>query len=178
MQPTDLFNAPVPGQSLTRSKENKMPMEMPPKLNTLEEALDHMFGVIMSKKFGKHLATLVVKDKKAHMDRIASQMVQSGIIGGLYSVDVGMLLVEPVLIMLIFAAAQLDATVSFSTDSGYEDRTGFDYLTDAVLQQDPDTTVQLGIPDGEMAEAQGEQGEAELPKDTKPTPPTSPLLGG
>ncbi len=173
MQPTDLFNAPVPGQSLTRSKENKMPMELPPKLTTLEEALDHMFGVIMSKQFGKHLATLVVKDKKAHIDRIASQMVQQGILGGLYSVDVAMLLVEPVLCMLIFAAAQLDATVSFSTDTGYEDRTGFDYLTDAVMKQDPDDTVQLGVPDSEKEEAQAEQGEAKVPQS-----PTSPLIGG
>lgn len=180
MKPEQLFNAPVPGQSLTRSPEAKGPWEMPPKLTTPEEAMDHMLGVIMSKKFAQNLATLLRKDKKAHIDKIASQMVQEGFIGGLWTVDIAMLIIEPVLCMLVFAAAQLDASVSFSTDSGYEDRTGFDYLTDAVMDADPEVNANMGIPAEEISETKGAVEESQPTPEVpaQPPAPISPLIGG
>lgn len=182
MKPEQLFNAPVPGQSLTRSPEQKGPWEQPPKFIDPEDALDHLFGVVMSKQFASHLATIVSKDKKAFIDRIASSMLQEGFLNGLWTVDMMMLLVEPLVIMLVYAASLLDATVSFSTDSGYEDRTGFDYFTDAVLGQPADDAMiqqPTSEDKAEASEATGDNQGTESPTAPNPTAPRqSPLVGG
>lgn len=182
MTPDKLFNAPVPGQSLTRSPEAKGPWEQPPKFVTTEEALDHLFGVVMSKGFAQNLAKIVSRDKKAFIDRIASAMLQEGFINGLWTVDVLMLLVEPLIVLLVYAASLLDATVSFSTDSGYEDRTGFDYLTDAVLGQPADDAMIPKETNEQKLDAAMNAGDnqgTDAPTAPNPVAPQqSPLVGG
>lgn len=138
MQPEDIFSAPIPGQSLTRDPEMRGPWEMPPKLNTPNQALDHLFKVVTSPEFIKAYDKLLEEDRKFYVDELAVGMLQEGFINGLWTVDMMMLLVEPLIAMMVWAAAQLDRSPSFSTDTGYEDRTGFEEITGMVVEEAPE----------------------------------------
>lgn len=133
MGPEQLFTGPIPGQSLTRSPDQRGPYEQPPKFARAEDALDHLLLMVTDKKFIKNYAFLLRKNKQLKLDKMVSAVLQQGFVHGLWTVDVAMLLVEPLLCLMVWAAAQQDASVTFSTDTGYEDRTGFDYVTNALV---------------------------------------------
>lgn len=170
MSAEQIFNGPIPGQSLTQDPEMRGPWEMPPKFNTPNQAIDHLFKVVTSRGFIKHLDNLLSEDKKFYIDEIASGMLSEGFMQGLWTVDVMMLLVEPLITLLIWDAAQLNLSPSFSNDTGYEDRTGFEDLTRDLVESD------------EVPEAPEET--LEEPEATRATSPltsnipSSPLTGG
>lgn len=185
MPQNPLTNAPIPGQSLTRSPDQKGPWEMPPKFPNTMEAMDHLLGVVSNRKFMKNYARLVAKDKKLFVDRLASSMLQEGFINGMWTVDTMMLLIEPLIALLVWAAAQLDATVSFSNDTGFEDRSGFDYSDDAIMQTlNPENAIEQP-PEEDVQDAQAELSEQQgteapvNPNVAAPSQgPSSPLVGG
>lgn len=169
-----VFNAPIPGQSLTQDPGSRGPWEMPPKFTTTNQALDHLFNVVTSKNFIQSYGELLMEDKKFYTDELAAGILSEGFINGLWTTDTMMLLMEPLIILMVWAAAQLDKSPSFSTDTGFEDRTGFEALTDIVVED---------IPEEPPVEPE------EVPEEpTEPTPPivsqleggqqTSPLVGG
>jgi len=167
MGPENLFSGPIPGQSLTRSPDQRAPYEMPPKFPDTAAAMDHLLLMVHNEKFIRNFATLVKKNKKMYLDKMVSAILQQGFVHGMWTVDTAMLLIEPLLCLLVWAAAQQDATVSFSTDTGYEDRTGFDYVTDALVG-DPNE-VAIGKPtDKEVIET----------KEVVEPSQQSPLVGG
>lgn len=168
MQPEDVFSAPIPGQSLTRDPEMRGPWEMPPKFNTPNQCLDHLLKVVTSKEFIRAYDKLLEEDKRFYVDELAVGMLQEGFINGLWSVDIMMLLVEPLIAMMVWAAAQLDRSPSFSTDTGYEDRTGFEEITGMVVEEAPT------IPE----EPQGSPEEAPITSALTANIPQSPLTGG
>lgn len=132
----NLFSAPIPGESLTRDPSSRMPCEMPPKFNTPNKALDHLFKVVTSENFIKNYMVVLEEDKKCHIDKVVVGMLSEGFLNGLWTVDMMMLLVEPLTIMMVWAAAQLRKSVSFSNDTGYEDRTGFEEIMGLVADED------------------------------------------
>lgn len=137
MQPTDILKGPVPGQSLTQNPEMRGPWEQAPKFNTPNKALDHLFTVVTSKGFMDSYDTLLREDKKFYTDELVANMLSEGFINGLWTVDMMVLLVEPLTVMMVWAAAQLRRSPTFSNDSGYEDRTGFEELTGLVTEDVP-----------------------------------------
>lgn len=138
MQPTDILKGPIPGQSLTQSPEMRGPWESAPKFTTPSQAIDHLFSTVTSKGFIEAYDTLLAKDKKFYTDELVTNMLSEGFINGLWTVDTMMLLVEPLTIMMVWCAAQLRRSPSFSNDSGYEDRTGFEELTGMIAEEVPE----------------------------------------
>jgi len=171
-----LFNGPIPGESLTRSPSERGPYEMPPKFASTAEAMDYLLGVITSDNFIDNFAEIIKPDKAIFVDKLTAELVKEGFINGLWTVDTAMLLVEPLMALMIWAAAQLDATVSFSNDTGYEDRTGFDYVTDALIG-DPNEIMIQQPEEGEL-EQEGLDEQPEIPEQPNAPVGASPLLGG
>lgn len=176
MQPEAIFNSPIPGQALTQSPEMRGPWESPPAMNTANQVLDHFYGVVTSPKFIENYATLISEDKQFFVDELAVAMLQEGFLKGLYTVDTMVLVVEPVIVLLVWAGAQLGYPVSFSTDSGYEDRTGFEALVgmtaEDAIPQAPEEA--LGAGQGMAEQSPPLQDPAEMPAAN----PQSPLVGG
>ena len=149
-----LFNAPIPGQSLTGDPDSRGPWEMPPKFPTANQAIDHLYKVVTSKDFIKNYDTLLNEDKGSYTDELVAGMLEEGFLHGLWSVDVLLLLIEPLTIMMVWCAANLNKSPSFATDTGYEDRTGFEELTGMVsddlnLEGTEESAVQMdpaGLP--------------------------------
>lgn len=169
MQPENIFNGPIPGQSLTQDPDSRGPWEMPPKFSNPNQAIDHLFRVVTSTSFIRNLDTILQEDKQFYLDEIASSMVEEGFMNGLWTPDIGLLIIEPLIIMLVWASAQLNRSPTFSNDTGYEDRTGYENLTGAVMD----------APEGPVEE----QVEPEEFSETTPSPlvsniPQSPLTGG
>lgn len=171
MQPEDIFNAPIPGQSLTQDPDTRGPWEMPSKFSTANQAIDHLFTVVTSEEFIRSFSTLLQEDKKFHTDELVTNMLMEGFMNGLWTPDMMLLLVEPLTVMMVWAAAQLGRSPSFSNDTGYEDRTGFEGIVGLVA-------------DDEIAE--GPVDVPEEPEESQEPPqspltsniPQSPLTGG
>lgn len=183
MQPENVFNAPIPGQSLTQDPEMRSPWENPPAMNAANQALDHFYGVVTSNKFIESYAELISEDKQFFVDELAVGMLQEGFLNGLYTPDTMVLLVEPLIILLVWAAAQLGFPVSFSTDSGYEDRTGFEELinmtTEDAIPQEPEepiTNEQEPVEEPPAAAEPPTVGAGAIPAGASPA--QSPLVGG
>ena len=177
MQPEDLFNAPIPGQSLTQDPNSRGPWEMPPKFNSVNAATDHLFKTIMSPSFIDALSTIASEDKKFYVDELVAAILSEGFLNGLWTVDAMLLLVDPLTAMLVWAYSHLDASPTFSTDTGYEDRTGFeDLVSEALGDTDTPTapTATQEIPE-DPQETQGPTG-AQSPLTSNV--PQSPLTGG
>lgn len=153
MAAEQIFNAPIPGQSLTQDPNMRGPWEMPPKFSSANQAIDHLFSVVTSEKFITNYDKLMSEDKKFYVDRLATSMLEEGFINGLWSVDVMLMLVEPLIIQLVWAAAQLDRSPSFSNDTGYEDRTGFEDVTQMVLEGAEVPTAPQETPEEAQMEA-------------------------
>lgn len=145
MQSTDVFKGPVPGQSLTQDPEMRGPWESAPKFNTANQAIDHLFTVVTSKGFIDAFDTLLREDKRFYTDELVINMLSEGMMNGLWTPDLMMLLVEPLTIMMVWAASQLNRSPSFSNDTGYEDRTGFEELTGMVADVEPEAPVEAPL---------------------------------
>jgi|TARA_R110002072_G_scaffold133879_2_gene274441 hypothetical protein len=109
----DLLDAPIPGQALT-GEPGAYPWEQPPQLTTVDEAVEHyipMFneeeilsGVLSHIEGGVALATM------------ADLITKGGVMTGLHSIDVG-IMVAPVLVeMMITAADAADIEYTIGTE--------------------------------------------------------------
>jgi hypothetical protein len=98
-----VFDAPIPGQSLTGELGSK-PWEQPPKYNTVEEALDFYLPRLSN---GDLLTPLLDELEEGIPVVSLVNIIQSGgTMQGLHTIDIG-LLISPVLVE--FIAAQADA---------------------------------------------------------------------
>lgn len=85
---TDLFKAPIPGQSLTDEPRNAA-WENPPEMNTVEEAVIYYIEKISDEDSLDDLALLF--DLGANIQDITETLVIMGTMKGLHTVDVQML---------------------------------------------------------------------------------------
>jgi len=88
----DLFQAPVPGQSLTDEPRNA-PWENPPDLNTVEEAAEYYIKRLSKEKALDDMS--LVFQLGGDLDTVTETVVTMGTMKGVHSVDVQML-VKPV----------------------------------------------------------------------------------
>jgi hypothetical protein len=171
MKAEGIFSGPIPGQSLTADPSSPAPHELPPKFTTVNQASDYLYNIVTDKKFIKNYATLLQEDKKFYVDALVYNMLSEGFINGLWTVDLMVLLVEPLTILMIWVAGLLDKSPSFTTDTGYEDRTGYEELMSAL-----DAEEVVEEPEEVVEEAPVEP-EAPTSPLTNQVPP-SPLTGG
>lgn len=171
MEPESIFNGPIPGQSLTNSPDSRGPWEMPPKFSTANQAMDHLFKTVTSPQFIKSYDTLLSEDKTFYTDELAVQILMEGFLNGLWTPDMMLLLVEPLMVMMVWAAAQLDRSPTFSNDTGYEDRTGFEEIMGLIDDDE--------IPEGPVDTPEEPQEPDVAPQSALTSNvPQSPLTGG
>ena len=92
------FDAPVPGQSLTDTPGN-YPWEHPPQFTDPEEATEFMWQTLHTEEFMEQVIGML--DAGVPIEAIARVIVFGGFVEGKFTPDVGFLITEPVMKMLM-----------------------------------------------------------------------------
>jgi len=99
----DLFNGPIPGESLT-SEPGNYPWEQPPLHADPMDALEYHMEQLTDEKVTDNVLGMI--DIGVPLSIVSKTMLSSAIMNGIHSVDVKMLL-EPVLVMQLKAIAEV-----------------------------------------------------------------------
>jgi hypothetical protein len=91
------FDAPVPGQSLTDTPKNA-PWEHPPQFTTLKDATNWLFDRFTNEDMVIQLLTLL--ESGMSVEDVARIVVFSGFMNGKWTVDLGMLLAKPAVLII------------------------------------------------------------------------------
>ena len=100
------FNAPTPGESLTRDPEQKFPWERPPEINDVDTAIKEVFVMLTERKSLINLLGLL-KDGQP-VDEIAQMVAYRGMSVGKYNSDLMLLLLEPLMYLIIAIAEEYE----------------------------------------------------------------------
>ena len=93
----DAFDAPIPGQSLTHELSDR-PWQNPPEYNTIEEALDFYIPRITKPDMAARLLDTI--ETKIPLTSIADTLTLGGVLQGLHTIDVAVLL-NPIIVELM-----------------------------------------------------------------------------
>jgi hypothetical protein len=99
---TSDFDAPIPGQGLTAERGSR-PWQTAPELSTLEEGVDFYVSRIVQPKMAAQLLDII--EMKIPLTAIAETLTLGGVMQGLHTVDVGVL-VNPILVELMEGLAK------------------------------------------------------------------------
>lgn len=94
---------PIPGQSLTQDPDNRMPWETPPEFTDVQEFVDEAFLDITDEDNMPHV--LDAMRAEIPVEYLAEQYLQRQIQLGKINPDLMMLAVEPIIYILLHAAA-------------------------------------------------------------------------
>ena len=109
----DLIDSPIPGQSLT-SEPGNYPWEQPPKLNTVDEAVEHYVPMFNEEEILSGVLSHI--EGGVELTTMADLITKGGVMTGLHSIDVG-IMVAPVLVeMMITAAEAADIEYKIGTE--------------------------------------------------------------
>ena len=97
----DLLDAPIPGQSLTGEK-GAYPWEQPPKLNTVDEAAEHYIPMFNEEEILSGILSHI--EAGVTLTTMADLITKGGVMTGLHSIDVG-IMVSPVLVEMMITSA-------------------------------------------------------------------------
>ena len=100
---TNMFDAPIPGQSLTDEPGN-YPWEHPPQTASIEEATDAVYESIMKEENMARMFTLLRMG--IPIEALVKVITFSGFLEGKWTVDVAKLL-EPIVAMMVAGEAAL-----------------------------------------------------------------------
>ena len=120
-EPEDnIFDAPIPGQSLTDEPGN-YPWEHPPQTASVEEAADFVYESLMKKENMERMFTLLRMG--IPIEALVKVITFAGFLEGKWTVDVAKLL-EPIVAMMITGEASL-ANISAKVNLGDAGDTDF-----------------------------------------------------
>ena len=100
------FNAPTPGESLTRDPEQKFPWERPPEIIDVDTAIKEVFVMLTERKSLVELLNLLNNGQP--VDEIAQMVAYRGMSVGKYNSDLMLLLLEPIMYLIIAIAEEYD----------------------------------------------------------------------
>ena len=100
------FNAPTPGESLTRDPEQKFPWERPPEINDVDTAIKEVFVMLTERKSLVELLNLLNNGQP--VDEIAQMVAYRGMSVGKYNRDLMILLLEPLMYLIIAIAEEYE----------------------------------------------------------------------
>ena len=100
-----MFEAPVPGQSLTK-EPGRYPWESPAQFNNIDEAMQHYMNRFQDEKVMFNLFSLM--EAKVPITTIAESMILHGFAEGLYTPDVGLLVANDLMEILVGMAKEAD----------------------------------------------------------------------
>ena len=92
------FDTPIPGQSLTDTPGN-YPWEHPPQFTDPEEATEFIWQTLHTEEFMEQVIGML--DAGVPIEAIARVIVFGGFVEGKFTPDVGFLITEPVMKMLM-----------------------------------------------------------------------------
>jgi len=95
----DPFQGPVPGQALTNSPDQKYPWDTPPEETNVKQATERVFLEILKDENLERVATLM--NNNVPIADIAGSLVFIGFTKGKWNPDLGALLMEPIMYMLL-----------------------------------------------------------------------------
>ena len=92
------FNAPIPGESLTAELGGR-PWQTPPKLATVDEAIDYYMERMSSEDFMEQVVDVL--ESGVPVSTIANTLQLASVMDGIHTVDVGTLVVPVIMEMMI-----------------------------------------------------------------------------
>ena len=134
---TDLFQAPIPGQSLTDEPKNS-PWESPPDINTVEEATEYYIKKLSKPDVLDDVA--LVFQLGGTLRNVSETLATMGTMQGVHSVDVQMLVAPVVaeylrMAMLTYGIEVQDDLVSDEELSLAKENARMDTLIAAAIEQ-------------------------------------------
>ena len=116
-----LFEAPIPGQSLTNSPEEPYPWEGPPQITSQKEAMNKIFLDIIKPENMETLGTAM--SDGIPIAGLAEVLIKTSFQKGKINADLAVTLMEPVMYMLLSVAEKIGVDPVLSDDEE-EDRSG------------------------------------------------------
>ncbi len=114
-----LFDAPIPGQSLTREM-GSAPFEMPPQYTDVNEALEYIFDKLTRPR--EVVKLVLVLKKGMPVEYLARALLFEGFAKGKWTPDMGMLMLRIVMGMMIAIAVQKGVNPKlFNPDNAYNE---------------------------------------------------------
>ena len=130
----DIFDRPIPGQSLTDEPKN-YPWEHPPQFTDLREARDRIFDNLTEEESIQQLLTMLSANVPA--EAVVRTILFAGFTEGKFSVDTAILL-APVVLMQVVSIAKAAGLEKFNI---LMDEKPDDNFTKAMLRVSEDTGV-------------------------------------
>lgn len=152
------FNAPIPGESLTAELGDR-PWQKPPQYSTVEDALEYYVPRLTDKDFESDL--LDTMELGVPVTTMANSIQITGVMQGLHTVDVGLLLIPVLMEMIAFLGDRANIEYKMGTDKKPKGKIS-------------DSKLQLAL--HKMKEAEGN--EEELPVEEMPEPVEEPVPSG
>jgi hypothetical protein len=109
-----MFDAPIPGQSLTQSPDTPLPYETPPEFTNVEEAQEWIFEHLTDPDSIPELIGFI--SDGVPIEILATQVVFGGMAVGKWNTDLMLLLIEPAVYTLLFIAEQSGVDYILSYD--------------------------------------------------------------
>ena len=110
---TPMFDAPIPGQSLTAELGSR-PWQSPPKLTTVEDALDYYIPKLSSPDRVNTLLNLI--EQGVPLVLIADSLQSISVMEGLHTIDVGILVIPVLVETMIYLAEEADVKYTVGTE--------------------------------------------------------------
>ena len=152
------FDAPIAGQSLT-AEVGARPWQNPAQYSTLEEALDWYLDRFDNDEIINELLTVV--ESGVSLATIANSMQLGGVMQGIHSVDIGILVAPIIIEMLKYLSEQTDTKYSIG-----DEKVETDEIPSAVLNRAIN----------ELAKQRGDTVVEEEQKEEEETPEPSGLM--
>lgn len=147
----NLFQAPIPGQSLTDTPRNA-PWERPSEYNTVEDAVTHYIRTLSDDNTMDDIA--MAFEMGADLKTMTEVLMLSGSMKGLHTVEVGML-AGPVVASYIKAAMQTYGVDTPETPISYEEVSTANEKRRlaTVIEQAIEQAIADGAPEGDTGVA-------------------------
>lgn len=108
-----ILRAPIPGQSLTKEL-GAYPWQKPPKLSTVQEALEHYATKITDPEINDSL--LDALEMGTPVTSIAEIVVQSSAMEGIHTIDVSILILPLVMELIAYVADEAEIDYNMGLD--------------------------------------------------------------
>ena len=135
----NVFDGPIPGQSMTASPDSKMAWDGPPKYSSVREASEAIFLDLLEDKNLKAVTKLMAGGTP--ITDVTHMLLVAGFSKGQFNPDLMMLLIEPVMYMLMAIADKVGIT-DVKMYSGEEEDEADDDISEEENKENVKTTLQ------------------------------------
>lgn len=104
IDPKQLLQSPIPGESLANDPDNPMPFEKAPEFTDVQEAQEHLFDELVDPEKIPDIVEVVRQGVPLSM--IAQTILFAGFQRGKWNPDLYLLLIEPCIYILMFICEQ------------------------------------------------------------------------